>query len=109
MSASLIWGVTWGVEVSVRVMNPPDVVTEPELEIAATDVDELVWLLWPAAPPLIQEPTAPLIAATTPSVGATSVAAARLFSASWSAWRWLATWAPADSISGSVGGAVVWL
>src|SRR5215471_6052252 len=86
MSASLIWAWTWGAAMSIRVMKALPV----ELVLVELELDELLELV---GPPLIHWPTAPFKLAMVPSVGETSAAACRLFSASCSAARALLTWA----------------
>src|SRR5690349_14791206 len=97
MSASLTWALTCGALMLVRVMKP----------LVLVVLVVLLLLVEPTGPPLIHWPAAPLRLATTPSVGATSVAAARLFCAVCRADWALATWALAASRSACVGPAVL--
>jgi hypothetical protein len=78
MSASLIEALTCGDVRSLSVMNALPVLLEVEEDVLLA-VEELV------GPPLIHWPTAPFTLATVPPVGATRVAACRLFSAVFSA------------------------
>src|SRR5579871_1280446 len=99
MSASLTWALTSGADRSVRVTNA---LLVPLLVVLAELVE-----LDPVGPPLIHWPTAPLMLAIVPSVGAVSTAAARLFWARVRAARALSTWAWATAISCWVAGAAV--
>src|SRR5579859_405497 len=98
MSASLIAALIWGAVTSMSVTNEVLDVLDVLVLLVETEV---------VGPPLIHWPTTPFKLATVPLTGATSVAAWRLYWASWSAAVAFATCAFDALMSDCSGGASV--